>query len=137
MGCFLLTHVNCAVIAHKDRNDAHHPNQRRKADIRPACSRGELQDRVVHIASGSHDPERNDDCEQTGQVQDQQRTLDKWQTDCQESIEDACKHDDCNREKSRMPRLVGVCVWVVQRNEALNYATNHETDTGQVDCDDF
>ena len=86
-----------------------HADDRYKAD---RCSKsfiaipavvGKMEDCLVSISSWSHHPERDDDDQDSENVQDKDDGLDERQSNGEEDVEENAEDDDGDREEGLMP----------------------------------
>ena len=86
----------------------------------------------MYIANWSRNLKGYDYAEEAGHVDEQSNSFKHWKSSCKDSIEGDRKDDDRDREKSAVIAVPHV-VLHIERNQALDHASNHEAYAGQVD----
>lgn len=84
------------VVANEHPYHRHHSNRCSERKVTPSAVVGKDEDRVVSISARSHDPERNDDDEDSKAVKDKNEGLDERESAGEEDIKEDTKGNDAN-----------------------------------------
>ena len=121
-----------AVISNECRQRTSQADHHRETCGRPGPIVSESKEDCTSVPTGSHDPEGNDNREETDQMENENEGLDKGKPHSQQRVEDNRKRACCNRKKGSVP-CVEMIVRVVQSDQSLDDSSLHKTDTGEED----
>jgi hypothetical protein len=127
-----LTHVDRAVITNKHIQRRHHANESRESHRIPPAQILIVQQRCSRGSPRAHHPKGDNNGKDTANVQTKENALDQRELDCQKGVEEDGVEDDCDRDQGAVPSLRNVRL-VVERDQALDDAADHEADTGEID----
>jgi hypothetical protein len=123
--------MNGAVISNKHIQRRHHPNKSRESHRIPPAQILIVQQRCSRGSSRAHHPERDDNGKYTAYVEAKEDALDQWEFNGQKSVEEDGVEDDRDRDQGAVPSLGNIRL-VVERDQALDDAADHEADTGEI-----
>lgn len=122
-----LTHVHGAVISDQRSNSRRESDQGGNAIAAPATTVVELGEHLFGAATGSQNPEGDDDGKQSADMQNENDHFDEGKLLSQEGVEQDREQGDGNHQQCSVPALEGI-VLIVQHDQTLNDGSRKEGD---------
>ena len=128
----LFRHVDGRVGADEGVNRSEKPNHKGQAIGLPLSQVEELGEDLLGVAARGQNPQRDQDGEETKQVEDEDHALDHGEPLCQEGVEDDAEGDDGNDEQGAVPVFEDI-IGVVEDDQALDHGSHQEGERCQTD----
>lgn len=120
-------HVHGAIVSDQRRDRRGESHQRGHSVAAPVTTIVELGEHLFRAATGSQDPEGDDDGEQSAHVENENDDLDEGELLRQEGVEQDREQRQSNHQQRSVPALKAV-VLVVQHDQTLDDGSSQEGD---------